>query len=194
MTNADIEVSTRAVQSDAAHSQAARDAGALPADTEVLIAGAGPTGLVVANILAREGIPFLLLDKLVEGGNTSRACVVHARTLEVLEELGVTERLRSEGHVVPRFAIRDRDDVLATVRFDRLPTHYPYTLMIPQNVTEAILLQRLREMGGKVHRPYSVTRLRQDVDGVTVDIAAEGQEPRVVRARYVVGADGMHSG
>lgn len=95
------------------------------------------------------------LDKLVEGANTSRACVVHARTLEVLEELGVTERLRAEGHVVPRFTIRDRDRVLATVRFDRLPTRYPYTLMIPQNVTEAILLQHLREMGGDERGPVS---------------------------------------
>jgi 2-polyprenyl-6-methoxyphenol hydroxylase-like FAD-dependent oxidoreductase len=158
-----------------------------------MIVGAGPTGLVLANILAREGIPFLLVDKLAEGTNTSRAAVVHARTLEVLEELGVTERLCAEGHMVPRFTVRDRDHVLATLRFDHLPTRYPYTLMIPQNVTEAILLRRLRELGGDVHRPCSVTDLQQDADGVTVSVTADGQEPGTVRARYVVGADGMHS-
>jgi len=65
----------------------------LPVTTDVMIVGAGPTGLVTAGVLAKEGIPFLLLDKLPEGGNTSRAAVVHARTLEVLEELGVTERI-----------------------------------------------------------------------------------------------------
>ena len=168
-------------------------ASVLPASTDVLIAGAGPTGLVLANILARERIPFLLVDKLAESGNTSRACVVHARTLEVLEELGVTERLRAAGHVVPVFSVRDHDHVLATVRFDQLPTRYPYTLMIPQSVTEAVLLRRLREAGSEVHRPYAVTGLRQDADGVTVDVSAEGRAPLTVRARYVVGADGMHS-
>src|SRR5437867_5178779 len=193
MTNAICNRESSARPNDAREKNAPTPSGMLPASTDVMIAGAGPTGLVVANILAKKGIPFLLVDRLVEGGNTSRACVVHARTLEVLEELGVTERLRSEGHLVPRFTIRDRDHVLATLRFDRLPTRYPYTLMIPQNVTEAILLQRLRETGGKLHRPYTVTNLRQDTDGVTVDLAADGQEPRVVRAQYVVGADGMHS-
>jgi 2-polyprenyl-6-methoxyphenol hydroxylase-like FAD-dependent oxidoreductase len=61
--------------------------------------------------------------------------VVHARTLEVLEELEVTDRLRAEGHIVPRFTVRDRDHVLVTIRFDGLPTRYPYTLMLPQNIT-----------------------------------------------------------
>ncbi len=165
----------------------------LPESTDVLIAGAGPTGLAVASILAIEDVRYLLLDRLVEAGNTSRAAVVHARTLEVLDELGVSDRLRCAGHVVPRFRIRDRDRVLATVPFDRLPTRYPYTLMIPQNVTEAILLQRLAELGGGVQRPYALTGLRQDPDGVTVDVAADGAQRRTIRAKYVVGADGMNS-
>src|SRR5262245_14792361 len=165
----------------------------LPAATEVLIVGAGPTGLVTAGVLANEGIPFLLLDRLPEGGNTSRAAVVHARTLEALEELGVTERMLAQGLVVPRFTVRDRDHVLATLRFDRLPTRYPFTLMIPQCLTESILLAQLRERGIEVHRPYSVTALEQDTSGVTVRLTSDGQAHRPVRARYVIGADGIHS-
>src|SRR5512132_2537657 len=118
----------------------------LPATTDVVIVGAGPTGLALAGVLAREGISFVLIDRLAEGGNTSRAAVVHARTLEVLEELEVTDRLRAAGIVVPTFTLRDRDRVLVTLRFDVLPARYPYTLMVPQNVTEAILLARLREL------------------------------------------------
>jgi 2-polyprenyl-6-methoxyphenol hydroxylase-like FAD-dependent oxidoreductase len=165
----------------------------LPADTDVVIVGAGPTGLALACVLAGQDVSFVLVDRLEEGANTSRAAVVHARTLEVLEELGVTDRLRAEGHVVPRFTLRDRDHVLVTLAFDGLPTRYPYTLMVPQKVTEAILLARLRESGSDVYRPYEVNDLRQDADGVTVEIGAAGQEPRTVRSRYVVGADGMHS-
>src|SRR5262245_44698524 len=165
----------------------------LPASTGVVIVGAGPTGLTLACVLAAEHIPFVLLDRLDEGLNTSRAAVIHARTLEVLEELKIATRLRSEGHVVPQFTIRDRDRVLASIRFDRLPTTYPYTLMIPQEATEGILLQRLRELGGDVHRPYVVSRLTQDAAGVTVMAFANGRATESIRARYVVGADGMHS-
>jgi 2-polyprenyl-6-methoxyphenol hydroxylase-like FAD-dependent oxidoreductase len=167
--------------------------GTLPATADVVIAGAGPTGLAIAGVLAAEGVSFVLADRLAEGANTSRAAVVHARTLEVLEELEVTDRLRAEGHIVPRFTVRDRDHVLVTIRFDDLPTRYPYMLMVPQNIVEAILLARLRELGSDVFRPYAVNDLRQDADGVSVTLGADGQQSQTVRARYVVGADGMHS-
>jgi len=164
----------------------------LPGTTDVVIVGAGPTGLALADVLAREGISFVLVDRLAEGGNTSRAAVVHARTLEVLEQLEVTDRLRAAGIVVPVFTLRDRDRVLVTLRFDVLPTRYPYTLMVPQNVTEAILLARLRELHGDVFRPYEVSDLQQDSDGVSVTVTTEGQR-HTIQGRYVVGADGMHS-
>jgi 2-polyprenyl-6-methoxyphenol hydroxylase-like FAD-dependent oxidoreductase len=166
---------------------------ALPGTTDVVIVGAGPTGLTLAGILAKERVSHVILDRLAEGANTSRAAVVHARTLEVLNELDVADRMRSEGLVVPRFTPRDRDRALAVIRFDGLPTRYPFTLMIPQNATEAILLDRLRALGGNVRRPYEVTDVAQESDGVTVTVTPEAQPPRTLRARYVVGADGMHS-
>ena len=165
----------------------------VPAATDVVIVGAGPTGLSLACLLAARGISFVLVDRLTEGANTSRAAVVHARTLEVLEELGVVDRLRAEGHVVPRFTIRDGDRVLATIPFDKLATRYPYTLMVPQQITEAILLERLRALGRDVHRPFAVEDVRQDADGVAMTGAVAGQPHQTIRARYLVGADGMHS-
>ena len=165
----------------------------LPSRSDVVIVGAGPTGLALASTLAALGTAFVLIDRLAEGENTSRAAVIHARTLEVLEELGVSAALRAEGVVVPRFTMRDRDRILLALEFDSLPTRYPYTLMVPQNTTEAVLLSRLRELGGRVHRPYAATRIEQDADGITVTVAGEGGAPETVRARYVAGADGMHS-
>jgi 2-polyprenyl-6-methoxyphenol hydroxylase-like FAD-dependent oxidoreductase len=166
---------------------------AAPLRTDVVIAGAGPTGLALGCVLAGEGVPFMLVDRQAEGANTSRAAVIHARTLEVLEALQVTDRLCAEGLVVPRFILRDRDRALATIRFDHLPTRHPYTLMIPQYRTEAILLARLRELGADVCRPSAVRDVRQDAASVTVTVGGDGQAPRTVRARYLVGADGMHS-
>jgi 2-polyprenyl-6-methoxyphenol hydroxylase-like FAD-dependent oxidoreductase len=162
---------------------------ALPAHTDIAIVGAGPTGLALAVTLASAGIDFVLVDRQAEGANTSRAAVVHARTLEVLENIGAADALVDRGLQVTRFAVRDGSRRLLTVPFDGLPTAYPYTLMVPQCDTEEVLLARLRELGGDVHRPYEVSTVAQDEDGVTLTMHT-GES---FGATYVVGADGMHS-
>lgn len=162
---------------------------ALPDRTEVAVVGAGPTGLALAVTLASAGIDFVLLDQLAEGANTSRAAVVHARTLEVLDELGAAEPLIARGLPITKFAVRDGSHRLLTVPFDRLPTRYPYTLMVPQSDTEAVLLDRLRALGHDVYRPCRVDSVAQDADGATLTLDS-GQ---TLRAGYVVGADGMFS-
>ncbi|MEU8383781.1 FAD-dependent oxidoreductase [Streptosporangium sp. NPDC048865] len=161
----------------------------LPATTDVLIIGAGPTGLTAAVHLAAQGFDVTVVDDQAAGANTSRAAVVHARTLEVLEDLGVSERLAVLGIHARRFTIRDRDEILVPVAFDRLPTRYPYTLMVSQAVTERVLLERLAELGGRVARPYTLESLAQDARGVTASLSGGA----TVTAKYLVGADGMHS-
>jgi 2-polyprenyl-6-methoxyphenol hydroxylase-like FAD-dependent oxidoreductase len=156
---------------------------------DVLVVGAGPVGLTLAAALEARGVDVVLVDKAAEVATTSRAAVIHARTLEVLRGLEVSEELVRRGAIVPRFTVRDRDRALMTIDFDGLPSAYAYTLMLPQNITEGVLTSRLDELGGRVHRPYRLARLDQDGDGVTATMAG-GQ---TVRASYVVGADGMHS-
>lgn len=158
-------------------------------DTEVLIVGAGPTGLTLAASLLARGVRICVIDRQAEGANTSRAAVVHARTLEVLEPLGVTQRLVALGIQARRFTIRDRDRVLMPIGFTELPTQYPYTLMVSQAVTESVLLQRLMELSGQVLRPRTLAALVQDASGVTATL----DDGSRLRARYVVGADGMRS-
>src|SRR5215216_7956137 len=136
-----------------------------PDRTEVLVVGAGPVGLAVAASLAGHGHEVTVVDRQVTGAHTSRAAVVHARTLEMLERIGVSERLAGLGIKAREFSIRDGDRELVSVRFDRLSTEYPYTLMVPQNVTEQVLLDRLEELGGSVHRPYAATGMSQTADG-----------------------------
>lgn len=157
--------------------------------TDVLIVGAGPVGLTAAIVLTQHGHDVTVVDRQAEGANTSRAAVVHPHTLELLEPYGVVDKLVARGVHTPAFTIRDRDDLLIAVPFSELPTHYPYTLMISQADTEAFLLNRLEELGGKVMRPASVTEIRQSADGVSAMFA----DGRQIRAGYLVGADGMHS-
>src|SRR6195952_3323927 len=109
-------------------------------DTDVLVVGAGPTGLTLAAALLASGIGVAIVDRQAEGANTSRAGVINARSLEVLEGLDVTRRLVKEGIQAPLFTICDGKRVLISIDFSGLPTAYPYSLMLPQNDTERILL------------------------------------------------------
>ncbi|WP_182880978.1 FAD-dependent monooxygenase [Microbispora sp. H10949] len=158
-------------------------------NAEVLVVGAGPAGLTAAIVLAQHGRQVMIVDALGEGANTSRAAVVHPRTLEVLEPYGVADRLAAHGLHTPVFAIRDRGKMLVPVPFGGLPTAYPYTLMISQADTEAHLLARLHELGGKVIRPARVSSVEQDADGVTATL----DDGRRIRAAYLIGADGLNS-
>jgi 2-polyprenyl-6-methoxyphenol hydroxylase-like FAD-dependent oxidoreductase len=158
-------------------------------DTDVLVVGAGPSGLTLTASLVKKGVATTVVDRQAAGANTSRAAVVNARTLEVLDVLDVARRLVKEGIQAPRFTLRDRRRILIPVDFSVLPTGYPYSLMVPQATTERLLLDRLTELGGTVLRPKTLTSAVQDADGVT----ATFDDGDVIRARYAVGADGMHS-
>ncbi len=158
-------------------------------NTDVLVVGAGPTGLTTAAALIAHGVRAVVVDKLPEGQNTSRAAAVNARTLEVLEDLDVARRMVKAGLIAPRFTMREGPRVLIPVDFSQLPTKHPYTLMLSQADTERLLLERLHELGGEVIRPKTLSRIIQDGDGVT----ATFDDGETLRAGYVVGTDGMHS-
>ena len=159
----------------------------LPKKADVVVVGAGPTGLTLACTLRAADLDVLVLERVAEGANTSRAAVIHARTLEVLDELDITPRLVAEGCIVPIFTVRDRHRVLARLDFSGLPTPYPYTLMLPQSRTEAILAERLAELHGHVHRPWTVTSVDTTATGALVTAADAngmlGDHPGPLRRR-----------
>jgi 2-polyprenyl-6-methoxyphenol hydroxylase-like FAD-dependent oxidoreductase len=164
----------------------------LPNSTDVLIVGAGPTGLALALSLARAGIDFLIVDKLAKGLNTSRAAAVHAHTLDVLERIGVAADLVSQGIDVPVFSVRDRDSRLLSLDFRQVPSRHATILMIPQHETEAIFEDKLAAAGRTVHRGVTATRiLRKDKSAVVYLDTPDGDA--IVEARFVVGGDGLHS-
>lgn len=160
--------------------------------TDVLIIGAGPTGLALSIALHQRRVRHLLVDRLEQGQNTSRAGVIHAQTLESLGGLGVADRLTALGLKLDAFTIRDRDRPLLKLGFRHLPSSHPYLLMLPQNVTEAVLAERIVELGGRVQRGVTAESIEPTADGARVTLSSSG-ERRMVAAKWVVGGDGMHS-
>lgn len=163
-----------------------------PYEVEVAVIGAGPVGLTTATMLSAYGIRTVVLDRAAGPARHSRAAVVHARTLETLESIGIVDEIVRRGVVVPHFGIRDRDRRLLAVPFDELPTSYPYTLMLPQDETERLLRGALRYRGEEIHWGHEVTGVRQDAAGVDLSVRSP-QGDKHVRARFVVGCDGAHS-
>ena len=164
----------------------------LPDKTDVLIVGAGPTGLALAIDLAQRGVSFAIIDAATSRQGTSRAAVVHARTLEQLAPLGVAKEMIDQGVEIPYFRIRDRDRVLLVIDFRVLPISTPFALMLPQDETEAILEARLNELGHQVLRPCQLVGVERTPDGASATVTTPSGTT-LITARYVVGADGEHS-
>ncbi|MGR3570608.1 FAD-dependent oxidoreductase [Brevirhabdus sp.] len=164
----------------------------LPRETDVLIVGAGPTGLTLAVMLQQQGIDHVLIERRTDRPNTSRAAVIHAHTLEVLERIGVTQTLVQRGLKNAIFAARERDTTLFRMDFSSIDSRYPYLLMIPQNVTESVLSERLTRLDGQVHHGVTATEIAATRSGVLAQVDTP-DGPAQIAARHVVGADGMHS-
>ncbi|MBW4718779.1 FAD-dependent monooxygenase [Saccharothrix obliqua] len=168
----------------------------------VLIAGAGPSGLALAVELARRGIGCRVVDRAAGPFAGSRAKGLQPRTLEVLEDLGVLDAVLAGGAPFPAFRMysgrdvlweRDLGEVLGTALPRRGPdVPYPLPWLIPQWRTDAILADRLAELGGRVERSTELVGFDQDDDGVTATLRHDGRDERV-RADYLVGADGGRS-
>lgn len=164
----------------------------VPLTTNVLIVGAGPTGMALSRTLALAGVRHLIVDRQQTGQNTSRAAVIHARTLDALNDIGVAGPLWEAGLRIHRFSIRDRDATLLGLRFDALPSPFAGLLMLPQDQTEHILREALAHAKVEVDWGWAAESLAETKDGVEAELVS-GQRRTRVRARYVVGADGMNS-
>lgn len=162
-------------------------------EIDTLIVGAGPVGLTAAVTMRRRGARVRVVDAAPEGASTSRAAVVHARTLEVLADIGVAPRLIEEGLVVPDFTVRDRTRRLAHIDFRGLRTPYPFTLMLSQARTEALLDSALAESGCAVDREVTFEAFENTASGRLAVLRRSDGTHEAVAARFVIGADGSHS-
>lgn len=164
-------------------------------ETTIIIAGAGPTGLTLAVDLARRGVSFRLFEAAALPFEGSRGKGIQPRTLEIFEDLGVIDAVLEAGAPYPSFrthfggfSLRMGSLGTAWQATERVP--YPNLWMVPQARTEAILRERLRELGGEVEFGKAFASVTQSEQGVEVTLG----HGEVVRGRHLVGCDGGRSG
>ncbi len=158
----------------------------------VLVVGAGPTGLLLAAELQRRSVPCHLIDDRPGPLHWDRATVVHPRSLEVFESLGLIRRFLEAGTKQRGVKIYSGGQALGTMDLSTCGSIYGFNLGLSEEVTESILTDYLHEQGGKVNRSSRLVGLTPHPDGVLAEIERDGDRYHV-DTRWVVGCDGVHS-
>ncbi|KAF3941692.1 hypothetical protein ABW19_dt0210498 [Dactylella cylindrospora] len=170
----------------------------MPGPRPILIAGAGPTGLMAALWLNRLGAPFRIVDKHAYASDTSRAAVVQARSLEFYRMLGLSDRALSEGHVAKHLAFfQNQKQVVKRTYGDigKGKSKFPFVLMFPQDLNEKMMITELTGKGVNIEREIEVTKILQDPKKDFVDVKLKRKDgvEETFEASYVLGCDGGHS-
>ena len=182
----------QALQPVATHANPPRLTGSHP-DCQVLIVGAGPTGLVLAAELTARGVRTRIVDKGDGVALESRAIGIHARTLEVLDMMGLADRFTERGQVVRYLRFYSQARCLASLEFARCGSRFGFLLDLPQDETQRLLRARLAELGGMIEQRAELVGLASGSDAVTATVRTPGGHIETITAGYVVGCDGAHS-
>jgi 2-polyprenyl-6-methoxyphenol hydroxylase-like FAD-dependent oxidoreductase len=153
---------------------------------DVIVAGGGPTGVMLASELRLHGVRVVVLEKDAEPTKIERSLGLHARSVEVMDQRGLLERFLALGQQYP---LRSSFAGIMKPSPDRLDTAHLYTLGISQTTTDRLLTEHAVEVGAEIRRGRELVGLSQDADGVTVELA-DGTR---LRSRYLVGCDGGRS-
>jgi 2-polyprenyl-6-methoxyphenol hydroxylase-like FAD-dependent oxidoreductase len=163
--------------------------------TDVLIAGAGPVGLTMASELARYGLSVRLVDKNAARTDKSKALVLWARTLELMERMGTdsTQRFIDAGLKIQGANILSGREEIAHVEMTHIESRYNFVLMIPQSETERLLEEHLETLGLKAERQVELKRLESGADGVSCTLLHSDGREETAEASWLIGCDGAHS-
>jgi 2-polyprenyl-6-methoxyphenol hydroxylase-like FAD-dependent oxidoreductase len=165
-------------------------------DKAVLIVGAGPTGLVLALWLTKIGVRVRLVDKAEAAGTTSRALVVHARTLEFYRQLGIADEVVAKGFRFPTINLWLQQERIASVSlgdFGQGATPFPYVLIFPQDEHERLLESHLKNLGVEVERKTELVDFHSGADGILAKLKLPSGEFEECAATYLAGCDGARS-
>ncbi|HEX8796846.1 MAG TPA: FAD-dependent monooxygenase [Polyangiaceae bacterium] len=159
----------------------------------ILVVGAGPVGLMAACELRRRGAEVRIVDCAEVATDKSKALGVHARTLELLDTMGLADRFVASGRKIHGTNAFADDKRIVHVEFHDIDSPFPFVLALPQADTERLLRERLAELGGAVERGLKLVALAQDDAGVTATLERPGGERETARFAWLVGCDGAHS-
>jgi 2-polyprenyl-6-methoxyphenol hydroxylase-like FAD-dependent oxidoreductase len=165
-------------------------------ETDILIVGAGPTGLVLALWLTRLGIRVRIIDKASEPGTTSRALAVQARTLELYRQIGLADAVVSRGRKMTTINLWKMGHQAAHVVFGEMGedlSPFPYALIYPQDEHERLLIDRLAEGGVTVERQTELVAFEEATDGIRSRLKHADGGTSMCEAIYLAGCDGAHS-
>jgi 2-polyprenyl-6-methoxyphenol hydroxylase-like FAD-dependent oxidoreductase len=161
-------------------------------DTDVLIVGAGPIGLFLANECARRGLRWRLVETRFSQSEHSKALAIFPRTLEIFDMAGLVGPFLERANRVTSVTVVTHGRTLAHMRFTPEESPYPFVAMVPQDVTERLLVEELARKGGAVEYETTFVSAAEEDDYVSVTMDRKG-EPIKLTASFVVGCDGAHS-
>jgi 2-polyprenyl-6-methoxyphenol hydroxylase-like FAD-dependent oxidoreductase len=159
----------------------------------VLVVGAGPVGLVLGCELARRGVPIRVIDTLPVPTTESRAILLHPRSLEMLERIGVVDEIIASGVRTTSMQFHASGRTIGGIRIDTVDSPYPFDVTTAQTETERILADRLASLGVKVERGVELTDFTQDASGVKSTLRHADGQVETVPSSWIVGTDGAHS-
>ncbi|KTE39331.1 MULTISPECIES: FAD-dependent monooxygenase [unclassified Sphingopyxis] len=165
-------------------------------DCEVLVVGAGPTGLMAANLLARSGVRVRIVERRGEATRESRAFAVQARSLELLQSMGLADRFVERGVIARSVNIHVKGKFAGGLDFTRAEagdTPFPFILMIPQSESEALLAADLEALGVVIERGVDCADFTMDAGGVRAELKHGDGRTETLRCAYIVGGDGSRS-
>jgi 2-polyprenyl-6-methoxyphenol hydroxylase-like FAD-dependent oxidoreductase len=163
-------------------------------EVDVLVIGAGPTGLTLASELLRHGASVRLCEQLTEPVTYSKAAVVHARTMELFDAMGIAAPMIERSRIVHGMNVYSGGKRVAHIGFDGLiDSPYPHAYGLSQHDTEEVLAAHFARLGGTIERGVRLDSFSQDAEGVRATVVGSGDRREEIRAGWLVGCDGAHS-
>ncbi len=161
-------------------------------NTCILIVGAGPSGLTLACLLKKFGVPFIIIDKKTTTSETIKACMLSSRSLEIFSDLGLLDRAMQLGKKIDGLAIYRNDKQVVSLDYVKIPARFQFNLHLGQPYTETILHDHLRDQGVSVLWEHELLNFSQDEKNVIATVLNHHSKIKIT-ADYLVGADGSSS-
>ena len=164
--------------------------------TDVIIVGAGPTGLSLACQLTRHGIDFVVVEKNPSVTPYSKALGVHARTLEIYEQLGLAQEAVRRGSIAAKVRLLEKGEIVGEVNLSNIGeglSPYPYMLVLEQSENERLLYEYLQSQGRDVRWQTELESFSQNESGVSASVRNNTGTSQIIEGKYLVGCDGPKS-